>query len=226
MNFGFWSADFGLSFLGLFAGLAAGWFVLGPLLYGGNPVRNLCTLWGRLTLLLYSLCALSLLCGLSLFFAGCESPRPAAGSATWERSEYSVTGDLRTREKLTVQQNEDPAGPTRILFSNPHSKIQNPKLEVRFGSSFIRKIPKSFAHMETILLIAGILCIVAAAAFGALGKHWKLMTISAATGALLIAIAVTIEAYAWAYALGLLASAVALGWYLWSRYKRQILSHF
>lgn len=159
---------------------------------------------------------LLLLCVCVCLCTACKSPRAAAGHATYTQTTYSETGSVASRTALTVHQNEDPAGPTKIIFTPSN-------LEVSFSDSFIRRLPKSFAHMETILLLSGILCLLAAAALGGIGQHWRLMTIAIVLGGAFIAIAVTIEAYAWAYALGLLAAAIALSWYLWRRYKAHLL---
>lgn len=141
---------------------------------------------------------------LLLLLAGCHSV-PSPGKLTYEHR------DGESQTTITVTQNENPDTATRIEL---------PPASVEFGASFVPRIPKSFAHMETILTGAGVLALLAAGVL-AWRAHMRLALIAGLTGGALIAIAATVDRYAWAYGIGLTAGAGILAWMLWGAYKSQ-----
>lgn len=147
---------------------------------------------------------MAMLCLLLLLLTGCHSV-PAPGKLTYEHR------DGESQTTITVIQNENPDTSTRIEL---------PPASVEFGASFVPRLPKSFAHMETILTGAGVLVLLAAGVL-AWRTHMRLALIAGLTGGALIAIAATVDRYAWAYGLGLVAGAGFLGWMLWSAYKEK-----
>lgn len=161
--------------------------------------------------------ALFALAALVLLFGGWNSCATTegvkGGQATYVHEEYHENGEVKSRTEVNFSQNEDPeTGATLTIYGH--------EVSVEWGASYFRKLPKSFANIETILTVAGVLALLGA---GVLlwQTHFKLAGIAGLTGAGFIGLAATVEEYAWLYALGLLIAAAVISWMLWSAYKTQ-----
>lgn len=149
----------------------------------------------------------------AVMLGGCKTTehRAQPGQATYVREEFSGDGEVTSRTEVTFVQNEDPEeGATLTIYGN--------EVSIEWGASYFRKLPKSFAHIESILTIAGILSILGAGVL-IYFKHFKLAGVSGLAGLGFVGLAATVEEYAWVYALLIFIGSVIVCWMLWSAYK-------
>jgi len=152
--------------------------------------------------------------GILFITSGCKSSHMTVnpGQATYHHEEFSSdTGKLTSRTRVVFLQNEDPKKGATL-------RVYGTEVSIEWGASHLRKIPKSFAHMERILTIAGILSIIGAGVL-AWKTHLKLAGLAGLTGLGFIALAATVEQYAWLYALGLFLTVAVVAWMIWSAYQ-------
>lgn len=150
--------------------------------------------------------------------SGCQAagPKPPApGRIVAEKETYDrETGKVTSRSKVEVHQNEAPEGET-VVRADPESG----ELEVVFSRSWRPEIPDRLAHVELVVAGAGVVVLLLGALFAGIGRHWRLAGLAAVCSMLLFGIAATIDRYAWAYGMGVIAVFSGIGWLTWSAYK-------